>query len=334
MEYGGFRGFYKGILDFIMSNISYVMGTIMILYAIFSILLDMRTMSPGFTVAVNIVPLLFGILILLDAHHSLFFTVGMYAVAIGFSRFVRYLPMEFSGSPLSSLLGLILLYMAANLIYHGIRFLRGNSRAITWVVIGSLFFVLFQTFVLIAVLYDQDSLVQSEDIGQAIVTMFMLLTYIALVSSTQVRRSTNMERLNSILIGFRLTTGTGSDFSLDRGSVEVLKDFFNGALDESMMTISDEGPVYRGTVIHFKDRFQDGTLFLQRWEGPDGPVYLTMSEHEDGSVLGVDTRRIDDVSESGDLLIIRYSDSRTGVFRIRAAREDDGPIVKGIEGAA
>ncbi len=328
MDNGGFRGLYKGTLDFAMAHISYVMGTIMILYAIFSMIMDMRSKSLEYSIFINLLPLLSGILIMLDKHRSLFFTVGMYAVAIGFSRFVRYLPMQFEGSPFVSLLGLVLLYMAGNLIYHGTRFIRGNSRAITWVVIGSLFFVLFYAFILIAYFSDVESGVSEADIGDAMVTLFMMLTYVALVSSAQVRKSTNMERLNSVLTGFRITTGTGSDLSLDRASVDALKDFFNGEADDSVMTISDEGPVYRGTVIHFKQGFQVGTLFLQRWDGPQGPVYMMMSEHENGSIIGTEAKLIEDVTESGDLLILRYSDSRTGIFRIRARREDDAPIVR------
>lgn len=334
MDSWGFRGFYKGLLDAAMANISYVMGFIMILYAVFSILLDLRTKSPEFTFMINIVPLLFGILIILDRHRSLFFAVGLYAVAIGSSRFVRYLSMQFEGGPFSTLVGLVLLYMAVNLIYHGFRFLRGNSRAITWVVIGTLFFVLMQVMILVIYISDQEGITMTEDIGDTVVTLFMLLTYVALVTSAPVRRSTNMERLNSILTGFRITKGVGSDLSLDRDSVDALKSFFNGDLSDSEMTMMDEGPVYRGTVLYYKERFRVGTLFLQRWDGPQGPVYLTMAEHDAGSIIGTDTKRIEDMTESGDLLILRYSDSRTGIFRIRASKEDDGPIVRESKEAA
>ncbi len=47
MDDGGFRGLYRGVLDFAMAHIGYVMGLVMILYAIFGIILDIKYNSLG-----------------------------------------------------------------------------------------------------------------------------------------------------------------------------------------------------------------------------------------------------------------------------------------------
>jgi hypothetical protein len=335
MQDGRIRGKYKGILDMLMSNISYAMGVIMIFYALFSAAVDMKSKDMVDVVLINIVPIVFGILIIMDRHRSLFFTVGLYAVAIGFSRFVQYVPLVLTKEPFSTIIGLVLVYMAVNLMYHGVRFLRGNSRAITWVIVGTMFFILLEVALIVAyVVGSEGEITLNADIADIIVKLFMLLTYIALVSSAPVRKSTNLERLNSELIAFRLNTGTGFDFSLDTDSAKALADFFRGDVDESRVTVRDQGPVYRGITLPFRDKYESGTLFLQRWEGPEGPVYLSLCEHEEGSVLGIDTRRIEEVTESGNLVILRYSDSKTGIFRVRGLKEDDRPLFTDSEGAA
>lgn len=328
MVYEGVRRAVKFVFSKLMANITILMGVFMMLYAAIGIYSDYRFEENMLqSVLIYSMPMLLGILILLDKHRSLFFAVGMYAVALGTSRFISYAPGIFEKDIFDSVMALVLTFLAVNLIYSGVRYMLSNSRGVIGVLIGSgAFSAMLAVDIIYYIVAIPDLELIIEDEGDNIITLIMILLYIVLVSSQKVRGSTNISRMARAVSGHRLTNVSGPDISMDPATVGAIMHFCDGTMPESKMTGTREGPVYYEYIFSFHDGIRYGSGFLHRWEGPEGPVYMTFSEHSKGSVFGSKTMRVQDVLVTGNRLIIGFEDSRTGVFRIRRPDEEDGPL--------
>ena len=328
MVYNGLRNGLNSIVSSIMANITVLMGVVMIIYALLGLYWDFEY---GENMLVSIVvyafPLVLGIMILMDRHRSVFFAVGMYAIALGIARFMSYCPMIFDNNMLTEVTGLVFTVMAANLVYSGFRYILSNSRGVFWVCVGSGLFAALLTVEIIMYFMTEPNLDNFiVDEGDNTVTLAMILLYLMLVVSYPVRNSTDLARMSSAFGGYRLTNVSGPDISVDPETVTFILHFCDGTMPESDMTGLREGPVYYEYIFPFHDGMRYGTIFLRRWYGPDGPVYMTFSEHKDGSVIGTNTMRVIDVMVSGNRLIFGFDGSRTGVFRIRRPDEENGPL--------
>jgi len=328
MVYNGFRNGLNSIVSSIMANITVLMGVVMIIYALLGLYWDFQyDENMLVSIVVYAFPLALGIAILMDRHRSVFFAVGMYAIALGIARFLSYCPMIFDNNMLTEVTGLILTVMAANLVYSGLRYILSNSRGVFWVCVGSGLFAALLTVEIIMYFMTEPNLDNFiVDEGDNTVTLAMILLYLMLVVSYPVRNSTDLARMSSAFGGYRLTNVSGPDISVDPETVAFILHFCDGTMPESKMTGLREGPVYYEYIFPFHDGMRYGTIFLRRWYGPNGPVYMTFSEHRDGSVIGTNTMRVIDVMVSGNRLIFGFDGSRTGVFRIRRVDEENGPL--------
>lgn len=327
MVYEGIRDGFNFVIGKLMANITLLMGIVMILYGALGLYWDyFFDENMLFSVAVYASPLVMGVAVLLDKHRSIFFAVGMYAVALGISRLLSHLPQIFSFEMMEEVMGLVMGYMAGNLVYTGIRYMMSNSRRIFWIVIGSgMFAALNAIDILMYVLTETNLNNFIDDEGDTLVTLLMVLLYIVLVLSKPVQESTDLARLSRAFAGHRLTTVSGPDISVDPESVTFILHFCDGTLPESEMTGFREGPVHQEYTFLFHDGIRYGTAFLRRWYGPDGPVYMTFAEHSEGSVFGSNTMRVIDIMMSGNRLIVGFEGAKTGVFRIRSREEENGP---------
>ncbi len=328
MVYNGVRNGMRFVINGIMANITILMGVVMIIYASLGLYWDFEFGNDMLaSIVVYIFPLALGLAIILDRHRSIFFAVGMYAIALGIARFLSYCPMIFSNGMVDEVTGLALTIMAGNLVYSGFRYLLSNSRGVFWVCVGSGMFAALLTVELIAYVLTTDSFDNFLfDEGDNAVTLAMIILYLILVSSHPVRYSTDIARMAHAFAGFRLTNVSGPDISIDPESVAFILHFCDGTMPESKMTGFREGPVHYEYIFPFHDGMRYGTVFLRRWYGPDGPVYMTFSEHKDGSVIGSNTMRVVDVVVTKDHLIVGFEGPRTGVFRIRRMEEENGPL--------
>ena len=316
------------VISKVMGNLTILMGIVMILYASLGLYWDYKfDQNMLYSISIYFMPFTLGLAILFDRHRSIFFAVGMYAIALGTSRFINYCPMIFDANIFEEAMGLGLTFMAGNLVYSGFRYIMSNSRGIFWVLVGSGMFAALLAIELILYVVTEPNLETFiSDEGDNTVTLAMILLYLILVSSNTVRNSTDLARMSRAFGGYRLTNVSGPDISVDPESVAFILHFCDGTMPESKMNGTREGPVYYEYIFQFHDGMRYGTAFLRRWYGPDGPVYMTFSEHGEGSIIGSNTMRVIDVMVVTDRLIVGFEGPRTGVFRIRRREEENGPL--------
>ena len=201
---------------------------------------------------------------------------------------------------------------------------------ITYIIIGVLFFVFVQLAEMIyglRVCPDTETFLR--DYGVVLVTTLMYLLYIALVWSEKVRNSTNLERMNRAYSGQRIFEGSGPDVSVDMSTAKDIIGFFDGTLDESKFTGLRDKVVYCEFIFPFNDGLQPAKGILQRWHGPNGPVYLNTVQHTEGSLIDLKVFAIDEIVRFKNTLIVHFQGRGAGLFRVREPDEDDGPMHRG-----
>ncbi len=327
MKNEAYRNRVKRRVDVILSYITYVMAFSMLIYSVCGIVYNTGDRGYLLNLIIFIVPICCAALILLDRHKSLFFAIGLYAISIGFSRAIRFLPMLASDFIFEYVGGLVLVILALNMIYSGYRFLCGNARSIIYLILGATAFsVLLTVEIAMNLDYSEDTIEFLKSNGNNISLLAMYLVYIALAWSEQIRESTNVARMNRAFTQYRLTVGSGPDNSVSEEVCRDIMGFWKGSLEEGKKTGLHEGPVYEEFIFSFKDGLSEGYGILRRLGGPDGPVYLSFVDHIDGSIMHPNTMGIADIQSTDAYLLITFMDRKSGIFRIRSDDEDDGPM--------
>ena len=316
----------RKICDWILEHLSVMMSLVIIAYGIVSIIYYKGEMWRA--ILIYIMPIISGVLILLDKHRSVFWAVGLYAIGIGISRLINYIPGVFAEELTTFVISLVFCIMAGNLVYSGSRYIRGNARSILFVLIGTTAFVVL-TGILVAIEFKDTGdlwqfLVNSMDY---LISMAVYIVYIGLVWSEPVRKSTNVAVSQRLSSGIRGVDGTMMRASIPESVVKEVIDFIDGKGPSNKGPI--EGPVYSEYCFAFQDKFKSNYASLQRWNGPDGVVYMTLCDHKKGSFIGTNTVRVEGVRYVDDALIIQCADRGDAIFRIKDADELDGPLLFG-----
>ncbi len=319
---------FRRICDWILKYLGVMMAIVLVAYGLVSLVFYQDHILYG--LLIYIMPIICGLLIILDKHRSVFWAVGLYAIGIGVSRMLYYGPGIFDENIIVFVLNLILFGMAANLVYSGSRYLRGNARSIIFVLLGSTAFVVF-TAIGLAIDFKE----YGDDLGvfldydlQNIISMAVYLMYMGLVWSEPVRKSTNVAMALRLSSGIRGVDGTMKRASIPSYAVQGIVDYIEGK-GSSAEGAPLEGPVYSEYCFAFHDNYTTNYASLQRWNGPDGNVYLILSDHNKGSFIGVKSMLVKGVRTIDDSLIIDCAEKGEAIFRIRDVDEEDGPITYG-----
>ena len=315
----------RKICDWILKYLSTLMSVALVAYGIFGMIYYYGE-DHLYGVAINITPIICGLLILLDRHRSVFWAVGLYAIGIGASRLIKYAPGIFAESMFAFIFNVVFAVMAGNLVYSGIRYIRGNARSILFVILGSTAFVVL-TGIGLAIDFNE-----AEDFAEFLyydtgylVNMGVYLLYMGLVWSEPVRKSTDASISLRLSSGIRGVDGTMKTASIHGTAVQGIIDFIEGK--ESTNNGPLEGPVYSEYDFSYRDNFKTNYASLQRWNGPDGDVYMILSDHNKGSFIGTNSIRVKGVTSADGHLIIECADRGEAIFRIMDAEEEDGPIL-------
>ncbi len=312
------------ICDWILEHMSVLMSIALIAYGIFGMIYYYgEDHLYGF--AINIMPVISGLLILLDKHRSIFWAVGLYGIGIGASRLIKYLPGVFADDIFTFVYNVIFAVMAGNLVYSGIRYLRGNARSIIFVILGSTAFVVMTGIALAVELNDYDNIADFLYYNTGyLVNMAVYLMYMGLVWSEPVRKSTDVAIALSLSSGIRGVDGTMRRASIHRSVVQDIVDFIEGKGSSNNGPL--EGPIHSEYCFSYSDKFKTNYASLQRWNGPNGDIYLTLTDHNKGSFIGTNSVLVKGVEFVDDSLIIKCADRGEAVFRVKSVDEEDGPI--------
>lgn len=327
MEDAESPNFYKRVSDFGLVLIIQIMAILLILYSLFGLY---RTITHGeeFSVAVaHLLPLICSILIILDSHRSVFFAVGLYAISIGGSRAVTYFTYMMLAESYDFYVYLVMTLMGANLFYSGYRYIIGQSRSIYSILLGTLFFIVVLAIELVVDLQSMESLFDYLNNNKTqIVLLGLYLIYMCLVWTDQIRSSMIMAHTNSILQGLRLASVRGLDFSVHKPVMDDIQRFYAKDPSFNVPADIDKGPVFAEYNFQIYDRSLAGYGRLQRWDYKDGPVYLTISDHSEGSYINPYVFEIRKMVFEDPILTITFSDHGMASFRTRVPEDDDGPI--------
>jgi len=314
----------RAICDWILKHLSVLMSLVLIAYGVAGIVYLRDDLLRA--LVIYTMPIVSGVLILLDKHRSVFWAVGLYAIGIGFSRFMNYLPGVFDDSMITFAISLTFCIMGGNLIYSGSRYLRGNARSIIFVLIGSTAFVIL-TGISIAMGFNDAENLESffaENIDD-LISLAIYLMYIGLVWSEPVRKSTNVAIALRLSSGIRGVDGTMMRASIPPTAVQEILDFVDGKTSSDKGPI--EGPVYSEYCFPYQDKFRTNYASLQRWNGPEGEIYMTLSDHNKGSFIGTSTVRVEGAKFIDNALVIQCADRGEAIFHIKDADELDGPLL-------
>ena len=314
----------RTICDWILEHMSVLMSIALIAYGIFGMIYYYgEDHLYGF--AINIMPIISGLLILLDKHRSIFWAVGLYGIGIGASRLIKYLPGVFADDIFTFVYNVIFAVMAGNLVYSGIRYIRGNARSIIFVILGSTAFVVLTGITLAYELNEYDNLADFLYFNTGyLVNMAVYMMYMGLVWSEPVRKSTDVSIALSLSSGIRGVDGTMRRASINRSVVQNIVDFIEGKGSSNSGPL--EGPIYSEYCFSYNDKYKTNYASLQRWNGPDGDLYLTLTDHNKGSFIGTTSMLVTGMESVGDALIIKCADRGEAVFSIKDIDEEDGPI--------
>ena len=326
----------RKVCDWILKYQSTLMSVALVAYGIFGMIYYYGE-DQLYGVAINIAPIICGLLILFDKHKSVFWAVGLYAIGIGASKLIRNLPGIFSESMFTFIFNVVFTVMAGNLVYSGVRYIRGNARSILFVILGTTAFVVL-TGISLAIDFEM-----SDDLAEFLyydtgylVNMGVYLLYMGLVWSEPVRKSTDASIALRLSSGIRGVDGTMKTASIHSYAVKGIVDYIEGRSSNDGPL---EGPVYSEYGFSYRDKFTTNYASLQRWNGPEGEIYMILSDHNKGSFVGINSIRVKGVSVADGYLMIECADRGDAIFRIMDTEEEDGPItfsrpVKAEGGAA
>ena len=313
--------------DAIIVSLTLLLGIFMLIYGVAGEIRGIDE-NPDPAHLASFVPMVVcGSLVVLDRHRSIQFATGMYAIGLGLSRILEnLLKTFFISSNLGFLICLATTIIGVNMVYSGSEYLKGNTRTIALIVLGTVMLILMS---LASLFVDFDGTKDLYAIIRAGVSdlsiIGLCLMYLSLVCTKIVHDGTSISQFNLALSGYRVAQGTVSSASVSPESCSDIVRFCSGG-SEFVKKGSDGGPVHAEYEFVCREGPFDIFGVLQRWHGPEGEIYLSLSPFKGGSSFGVKSFRVMSAEVRDGRLVIDCDDRLRKVFRIREADEDDGPV--------
>lgn len=308
--------FEKSLLRFY-DRMPYVLGFVMGMLLIFygSAMLYAGTVSETLTIlrgASGLLSIFSGLMIVLFFRRDTVRTVGLYAVALGFSRIViRYEAMETIGNPVMLAIQFLLLLLAVNLVYTGLSFSVGRVvRRISLMVTT----VILSLWELIAALGlgDTDSIIGiaiGGPVGHLIVAAMYWVLVIMLDSKQMYYGS--QEGVHAIKLD-RIRRS----YRMDEES------FITPEVAQSLMSRS--GPLWKGINDGFVEkemtflinqRVSEATVVAQVLSGQDA-LYLTILA-DSGSVVFANRKKVDCITMSNEQIHMYGKDGTDFTLKVQ-----------------
>lgn len=300
-------------LDKVAYYANFVMALLMVLMAIeyfYSVVTGANDLKV--TVAIgNIILLVFGAIIIADKKRSLPRSVGVYAIGMGLYRAFSVMGNLHILSETdyidTNLVYLAIIAVGLNMAVSGRAYLKGSSRArITMMYSAMAMFLICIIFLIyIYATNDHDLSYLVNNYGRYIILATMYLTYIMILDTEKLRRLDWLEVHNRTLGGITRTYHLAADAAIEEYEARRLAEGMSS--EKGWSCVSDGGPariemrapIWNGTGLSY--------LTAQKWHGSDS-IYLTMSDHEDGTLIQATRLVLDNIEMHKTKLQLSVSD--------------------------
>lgn len=282
-----------GLSNYILAALMVAFGTVQLIYAY----TDEYTTLTWLLALSYIVMLVGGAVIILDRNRNLLRAVGIYALALGFYRFIFSFPSIEPGNPYG-MVSIVVCALAINLMISGRSYLKGVSRGRRLAMISTFLLLMVCVTLFITLMHAGLGLVDCMKLMPgAFVMSIMYAFFIGILDSEELRSSDILAIHNDTLDKIRCIQYTDPRTSIPRETALVLAKVFEDRSD--WHPVDDGGPAeceYR-FVIENKDKGSE--VLMQKWKGSES-IYFTISDYLDGTILQAYRFEADSVCTDGD----------------------------------
>ncbi len=255
-----------------------------------------------------------GAVIIADKKRSLPRSVGMYAIGMGLYR--AFSVME-NFRPYSdvNLLYLAIIAVGLNLAFSGRSYLMGESKARIGMMRGAIAMLLIYVVSLIYLFatHDHDLSFLWDHYRRFIIMSLMYIVYIMILDSEKLRRLDWLESHNRVLGGISRTYHLSADAAIEECDAARLAAGMSS--EEEWSEVRDGGPARAETAVRIWNGSGATYLIAQKWNGSDS-IFLTMSDHEEGTIIQATRLVLDGIEVCGDRLKMAVSDGTVVSIRI------------------
>lgn len=295
-------------LDKVAYCANFIMALLMVLMSIqyfYSAFTSANTLKVTASIG-NIILLVCGAIIVADKKRSLPRSVGVYAVGMGLYRAFSVMGNLRPHSD-TNLIYFVIIIVGLNMAVSGRAYLKGESRARITMMYSAMAMFLICAIGLIY-LYatnGHDLTYLFHNYGRYVILALMYMTYILILDTEKLRRLDWLEVHNRTLGGITRTYHLAADAAIEEYEARRLTEGMSS--EKGWIRVSDGGPariemrapIWNGTGLSY--------LTAQKWHGSDS-IYLTMSDHEDGTLIQATRLVLNDIEIRGSRLRLSVSD--------------------------
>ncbi len=254
----------------------------------------------------NIILLACGAIIIADKKRSLPRSVGVYAVGMGLYRAFSVMG-SLRPHSTTNLIYFVIIIVGLNMAVSGRAYLKGESRARITMMYSAMamFLICVISLIYLYATNHHDLSYLVHNYGRYMILALMYLTYIMILDTEKLRRLDWLEVHNRTLGGITRTYHLAADAAMEEYEAHRLAEGMSS--EKGWIRVSDGGParvemrapIWNGTGLSY--------LTAQKWHGSDS-IYLTMSDHEDGTLIQATRLALDNVEMHGTKLQLSVSD--------------------------
>lgn len=300
-------------LDKVAYCANFVMALLMVLMSIdyfYSALTGSNDLKVTASIG-NIILLVCGAIIIADKKRSLPRSVGVYAVGMGLYRAFSVMGNLHPRSEIdyidTNIIYLVIIAVGLNMAVSGRAYLKGASRARITMMYSAMamFLICAISLIYLYATNDHDLTYLVQNYGRYIILALMYLTYILILDTEKLRRLDWLEVHNRSLGGITRTYHLAADAAIEEYEAHRLAEGMSS--EKGWIPVSDGGPariemrapIWNGTGLSY--------LTAQKWHGSDN-IYLTMSDHEDGTLIQATRLVVDGIEMRERKLRLSVSD--------------------------
>ena len=299
--------------NFVLSIMMLVSGMVYI----FEVYEGNQTFRPT-TILGFVVMMICAIAIISDKNRNLPKSVGLFAIGMGS---YRALSVVYHLEPHSqlNLLWYVFIALGLNLVISGRAYLKGSSRARPTIMIGAATMVLVNVILIYAF----------KNMGMSMKAIFdsypmlflqtmMYIVFLIILDTEELRSKDWLEVHNRLMSSIRRTYLIDNTASISTEGAEGICSGFSDR--HGWITLNDGGPAESEFRTEISNGDSESFILAQKWKGSDD-VFITMSDHQSGTLIQASRLTAVDAESDGSELLIFSANGEVLRFRIEKEEE-------------
>ena len=255
-----------GLSNYILAALMVAFGAVQLIYAY----TDEYTTLTWLLALSYIVMLVGGAVIILDRNRNLLRAVGIYALALGFYRFIFSFPSIEPGNPYG-MVSIVVCALAINLMISGRSYLKGVSRGRRLAMISTFLLLMVYVTLFITLMHAGLGLVDCMKLMPgAFVMSIMYAFFIGILDSEELRSSDILAIHNDTLDKIRCIQYTDPRTSIPRETALVLAKVFEDRSD--WHPVDDGGPAECEYRFVIENKGKGSEVLMQNGRGPNPSI--------------------------------------------------------------